>query len=162
MIYWLILMADFEYDLQMRIDQTGFDSINNTLGIKSDLVGARIDMPAPLGKPADIATDLSLQLEFLEGGLAVAGSLGPELQLQMESIDDVVQEGVLNLGVSTDDALALSMEAEQGMVIVADVERFDLEPWTEFVTSLGSSGDTTSDLGQSIAFIDINAEMFSL
>ncbi len=155
--------GNFEYDLQMRIDQTGFESINNTLAIESDLVGAKINMPAPVGKSAGSAIDFNLQLEFLEsGGLAVAGNLGPELQLEMESVDNVVQEGVLNLGVSADDMLALSMEAERGMVIVADVERFDLEPWAEFVISLGSSGDATSDLGERIAFIDINTEVFSL
>lgn len=152
----------FDYQALMRIDQTGMDTINNTLQINSNLQGARIDMPHPLTKAAEDSVALELLLEFDEERLGVTGSLGADLALEMLSNDGIVEDGLLALGVDPDQALSLSMEAENGMVIAADVDRFDLEPWTDFVSSLGSTGSGTSGLGDSVAFIDINTDEFSL
>lgn len=154
--------GSFEYEVLMRIDQTGLEAINNTLQIQSTLEGAQINMPYPLSKTADEATDLNLQLEFQEESLGVTGNLGPYLQLALHSNDGIVEEGLLTLGVDEGEALALSMDVDSGMVIAADVDSFELESWTDFVTTLGSTGETTSDFGESIAFIEIRTDSFSL
>lgn len=154
--------GEFAYDATMRIDQSGLDSINNTLSIQSDLVGAELGLPFPLNKEASAALALDLQLEFDAERLGVSGSLGPELDMNLDIDNGIVQNGLLTLGMDSEEAMALSAEAEQGLVIGANVERFELQAWTDFVSSLGSAEESTSDYGNSIAFIDVSTDVFSL
>ncbi len=152
----------FDYDARMLIDQTGLESINNSLSLRSELQGAGLSLPAPLSKEANESLSLNLHLEFDEERLGVSGSLGPELDMDLLIDDGVVQDGLLTLGMDSEEAMALSVESDQGLIIGANVDYFELQDWTDFVSSLGSAGESTSDYGNSIAFIEVSADVFSL
>lgn len=154
--------GDFAYQAVMAIDQTGSAAAQNSLLIESNLLGANIELPQPLGKAADESMALNLRLDFEDGALAIVGNLGDQLQMALGISNGSVTEGLLTLGANLPEAEMLSGEADSGLVILGDIDRFDLQPWTEFVASLGAAGESSSAYGNNIAFVDIATDVFSL
>ncbi len=154
--------GSFAYRALMTIDQTGDAATQNSLSIESDLVGVNIGLPQPLGKRADETMALSLQLDFDEDALFITGNMGEQLQMQLDIESGSISEGLLTLGTNLPQAEMLSAEPDQGLVILGDIDRFELQAWTEFVASLGAAGESSSAYGNNIAFVDIAADIFSL
>lgn len=152
----------FDYRALMTIDQTGAAEAQNVLSIESDLLGAQLNYPYPLAKEAGVALPLNLQIGFSEGELNLSGTMGSQLQMQLNIVEGVVNEGILTLGENMPEAEMLSPESDSGLVILGDLDRFDLQPWTDFVASLGAADNASGAYGNNIAFIDIATETFSL
>ncbi|MEQ8312630.1 MAG: DUF3971 domain-containing protein [Gammaproteobacteria bacterium] len=154
----------FDYRARMTIDQTGTPDARNNLSIQSDLTGTRLNFPYPLGKEADEAIVMDLDLSFAGELLDITGNIGPMLQMQMSLENGVVREGLLAMGEDMPRAEILTPASDSGLIILGDIDHFDLQPWTDFVGSIGNSGDSTSpaQYDESIAFVDIATDVFSL
>ncbi len=156
------MSGSFDYEALMTIDQTGEAAARNSLSIESGLQGAALNLPQPIGKSAAESMALSLQLDFGDNALAIDGSLGDQLQMNLGIENGSINSGILTLGQDMPDAEILSSGADSGLVILGDMQRFELQAWTDFVASLGAAGESSSAYGDNIAFVDIATDVFSL
>jgi len=156
------MSGDFAYQASMLIDQTGSEEQANRLLIDTSLVGAELDLPEPFQKPAEVAMPLHVELDFAEGSQQVSGTLGAELQYELNLENDVISSGLVLLGREMPQADLLSGSNIEGLIVLGEMERFDLQPWTDFIATMGTVGESSSDLGDNIAFVDINTASFSL
>lgn len=156
------MSGDFAYQASMLIDQSGSEEQSNRLIIDTSLVGAALDLPMPFQKSREQEMPLHVELDFAEGSQQVSGTLGAELQYELSLENDVITSGLVLLGREMPQAELLSGSGNEGLIVLGEMERFDLQPWTEFIASMGTVGESSSDLGNNIAFVDINTASFSL
>ncbi len=152
----------FDYEASMFIDQSGSDASANVLTIDTTLAGTESRLPVPFSKTADEELALHVDLDFGEGSQQITGTLGPELQFDLMLEDDVIRSGLVLLGRDMPQADLLTRSENDGLIVLGEMERFELQPWTDLIASMGTVGESSSELGNSVAFIDINAEIFSL
>ena len=76
----------FDYRALMTIDQTESAVAENSLLIESNLVGAGLGLPLPLGKNPDDPMVLNLQLDFGDDALAIVGNMGEQLQMDLDIV----------------------------------------------------------------------------
>ena len=152
----------FAYEASMFIDQSGRDVPANVLTIDTDLAGTESTLPLPFAKTAADELPLHVDLDFGEGSQQITGTLGPELQFDLFLEEDVVRSGLVLLGRDMPQADLLTPEENDGLRVLGEMEVFELQPWTDLITSMGTVGESSSELGNSVAFIDINTEIFSL
>lgn len=152
----------FSYEASMFIDQSNSNASNNILTIDTTLVGTESKLPLPFSKTTEEELALHVDLDFGEGSQQITGTLGPELQFDLMLENDVIRSGLVLLGTDMPQAELLTRSENDGLIVLGEMEVFELQPWTDLIASMGTVGESSSELGNSVAFIDINAEVFSL
>ena len=144
---------------------------NYSLRLQSQLQEVELRFPPPLRKSADAELALDLKLEFAGDQLAVDGSLGSELRLNLQLDDGELQHGLLALGLDERKTRRLGSDVSSGLTIGAELDTFDLEQWTDFIDQLGSPADSAGpgggesgaiDFADSIAAIELAVDRFFL
>lgn len=156
------MSGEFAYQASMLIDQGSSASQNNRLIIDTSLAGAELALPFPFNKGAEEEMPLHVELDFTEGAQQVSGTLGESLQYELGLEDGVITSGLVLLGREMPEADLLSGSGDEGLIVLGEIERFDLQPWTDFIASMGTVGESSSELEQNIAFVDINTDSFFL
>ncbi|MCY4263988.1 MAG: DUF3971 domain-containing protein [Gammaproteobacteria bacterium] len=165
--------GNLDYQAQLRIVPSATEGNSNTLRLQSDLREIDLRFPAPLGKSTGSVLPLDLTLEFDEDDLSVGGSLGPDLRMDVDLDNLQLQRGLLTIGLDGTEAQSLSSEVGSGLIIGAELERFELAEWTAFMDRLDSAVGKAGQAGvngnvsefsfaSNIAFIDLDADKFSL
>jgi uncharacterized protein YhdP len=104
------------------------DPAQPTYRVESDTKGLGIVLPAPLGKPADLARALQLDVDATrENTLLVRGALGDARALfRLQNNDSGWQ---VDRGGVRVDAIAAALPAHTGVRIEGTIERFVLDDW---------------------------------
>ena len=154
--------GDFGYEAVIRMNQpAGMDS-GTEVEIISDLLGVKMDLPAPYGKNAESAALLDLQIQFDAGRQKTSGSLGDALRFTLSQVADEPSRGLLMLGRQSGSLGPLLERLPPGLSILGDLDRFELESWAEFISGMSDGGQFNSELDQTVAFADVRADVFSL
>ncbi|HBP99249.1 MAG TPA: hypothetical protein DD672_02075 [Gammaproteobacteria bacterium] len=80
----------------------------------------------------------------------------------MDIDDSIITDGLVVIGEQDSSMKQLADNDTAGLAILGSIERFDLEPWVNLITSMGNANESTSELGSTIAFVDIQSDIFSL
>ncbi|WP_296510135.1 YhdP family protein [Rhodoferax sp.] len=136
---------------------TGTASYNATLGfrsglpelqINSSLAGLALNLPAPLGKPAEALLPLRLELAALRPASQLAGArLRDRLQLDIGRVASVVfvrdqsgpephvLSGAIGVGLTAGESAPLP---DTGVVANLNIPRLDVDAWIAVVDKLGA------------------------
>jgi len=101
--------------------------------VTSDLEGVRVDLPAPLGKPA--AGKRRLEIAVPLGGGMISGRYGSDARLVLERGES---SGVRRAGLSF--SVQPRLPAMQGLRISGELARMPLAPWIERAAAAGGAG----------------------
>lgn len=156
------MSGEFAYEARMTIDQRPDASSANVLQIESDLVGVTMDLPEPFNKSGDRQMSLNLNLAFDGTQQEISGALGDDLRFLLDIDDSIITDGLVVIGEQDSSMEQLADNETEGLAILGSIERFDLEPWVNLITSMGNANESTSELGSTIAFVDIQSDVFSL
>ena len=156
------MSGEFVYDARVTIDQRPDASAANVLQIESDLMGVTMDLPEPFNKTNELQMPLTLNLAFDGTQQGVSGALGNDLRFLLDIDDSIITDGLVVIGEQDSSIEQLADNETAGLAILGSIERFDLEPWVNLITSMGNANESTSDLGSTIAFVDIQSDVFSL
>lgn len=106
--------------------------------VASSLAGLASRYPPPLEKAPEQPSELDLEFEFAEPGLAVDGSLGASRRFALRFARDGerfgLTEGVLRFGGG-----APSLSGTPGLTVAGALPQLDLGPWLELVQSAHGS-----------------------
>ncbi|WP_062536858.1 YhdP family protein, partial [Mizugakiibacter sediminis] len=119
--------GDFDIGLVIPAAPT-LDAATPVLQVRSDLVGVKVDLPAPLDKAADDALPLDLRLELPVAGHAFTVALGDVLRARARMTADPNAWPAMNI------ALGTTMPADvpaSGVRIGGHAQRFDLSGWAK-------------------------------
>ena len=75
---------------------------------------------------------------------------------------DEPTRGLVMLGQQSGSLDPLAENLPPGLSILGDFDRFELEPWVEFISGMSDGAQSDSELDQTIAFADFRADVFSL
>ena len=156
------MTGEFAYDAKMTIDQRPDASAANMLQIESNLLGVTMDLPEPFSKTPDLQMPLSLNLAFDGTQQEINGVLGEDLRFLLDIDDSIITDGLVVIGEQDSSMEQLADNDTAGLAILGSIERFDLEPWVNLITGMGNANESTSELGSTIAFVDIQSDIFSL
>jgi uncharacterized protein YhdP len=156
------MTGEFAYDAKMTIDQRPDASAANVLQIESNLLGVTMDLPEPFNKMPDLQMPLSLNLAFDATQQEISGTLGEGLRFLLDIDDSTITDGLVVIGEQDSSMEQLADNDTAGLAIFGSIERFDLEPWVNLITNMGNANESTSELGNTIAFVDIQSDIFSL
>lgn len=156
------MAGDFAYEAVIRMHQAAARESGSELEIRSDLRGVTMDLPPPYGKQAESVAPLDLHIQFEEGRQQSAGSLGDSLRFTLNQPVDEPTRGLVMLGQQSGSLDPLAESLPPGLSILGDFDRFELEPWVEFISGMSDGAQSDSELDQTIAFADMRADVFSL
>lgn len=123
--------SGWRIDVELPLQAEGQARLTAT----SDLAGTGVDLPAPLGKPADETRWLRVTAP-LDGGV-VRGRYGAETRFVLEPRPGGDTLGVRRAGLAF--AEAAQLPALEGLRISGRIERLPLAPWAAFAA--GGAGD---------------------
>lgn len=147
---WRLARGDL--DLSLGVDLRNADlqgtALPLALSLRSDLRGLALDLPPPLGKPAERAAALDLRGELVPGRrLGLAGAAGPvalALDLDLGPRGPRLERGQVRLG-----GKPAALPAAPGLALDGSVERLDLPAWSAWwervrgeLKELAAAGDT--------------------
>lgn len=154
--------GEFSYDARMTIDQDPDATAANVLAIQSNLVGVTMNLPEPFNKTPDVQMPFSLELAFDGMRQEIGGALGDDLRFVLDIDNSIITDGLVVIGEQDSSMEQLADNETEGLAILGSLQRFDLEPWVNLITSMGNANESTSELGSAIAFVDIQSNLFSL
>ncbi len=153
----------FDYQARLSLDQTGLEDAGTKLDIATDFIGTTLALPEPFAKASEEAKALQLGIGFREGSQTISGVLGERLIFQLDLLGDSVQDGLVLVGEDSSQFDQLAENETEGLAIIGNVDEFELEQWTEFVSELGVAADgSESGSVETIAFVDVMASTFNL
>ena len=153
--------GEIDFHASLSIDQRDTAEARNKLVIESDLMGASLDLPTPFNKSASSSLPLHVELEFGEQQL-VSGNLGPVLAFDLALLDGMVVDGLMYVGEAVPDPATLGDPETEGVVIVGELNSFELEQWTDFFKGISSVEDPAQGFANSVAFVDVMIGNFVL
>ena len=156
------MTGEFAYDAKMTIDQRPDASAANVLQIESNLLGVTMDLPEPFNKMPDLQMPLSLNLAFDGTQQEISGTLGEGMRFLLDIDDSIITDGLVVIGEQDSSMEQLADNDTAGLAIFGSIERFDLQPWVNLITGMGDANESTSELVSTIAFVDIQSDIFSL
>ncbi|MEO0423422.1 MAG: YhdP family protein [Pseudomonadota bacterium] len=127
-----------DYLASLRLPQANEDV--RSLVIESDLVGARMALPAPLTKGPDDALPTSVVISHAgDGAASLALSIG---QLLRARLDGALAEGVISLerGAVTFGGAAPVLPDVRGIEVSGDIEELDLTGWGTVLARVAGAG----------------------
>lgn len=154
--------GEFAYDALITVDQTGRAEAGTVLTIDTDFAATGFDLPAPFAKPADQAKPLALQIDFMGERQRISGSFGGMTRFQLDLLNDSLADGLVYISPIDDQFAMLAENEVDGLAIVGELEYFDLQQWLGFLDSLATVDNPVDDFSNAIAFVDIEAGLFSL
>ena len=111
-----------------------------TLSVDSTLVGMRLDLPAPLDKPAASSLPLHLEIGLPFAGARLRGTLGGELLSASGRLPAAAGQGfALSLGLGGTPPPPLPAGAVGGLVLAGSTPQLDVSGWSA-ISAGNSSG----------------------
>lgn len=148
------------YRAQLSIDQTGASDATNRLLIDSTLLGASLALPHPFTKPVELELPLRIDMAFDGDRQQVVGSLGSTLGFDLDLEQGAVNSGLIYVGESQSNFENLRDNALEGLAVVGNMDRFQLEQWSDFLAEFNSDESVSEGLGGSIEFVDLQIDSF--
>ncbi|HAJ75433.1 MAG TPA: hypothetical protein DCM64_03160, partial [Gammaproteobacteria bacterium] len=151
--------GEIDFNASLSIDQRDNAEVRNTLVIESDLMGASLVLPTPFNKSASSSLPLRVDLEFGEQQV-VSGNLGSVLAFDLALLDGMVVDGVVYVGEGAPDSAALGDSETEGLVVVGELNRFELEQWIDFFGGISSAENPAQGFANNVAFVDVMIDNF--
>lgn len=148
------------YRANLSIDQTGSDEAANRLLIDSTLIGASLDLPHPFTKPVETELPLRIDMEFDNESQMIVGSIGPTLSFDLDLRQGQIQDGLIFVGESQSGFENLRDNESEGLAVLGNMDRFQLEQWSDFLAEFNSDETVSEGLGSGIDFVDLQIENF--
>ncbi len=148
------------YRANLNIDQSGVAEASNRLVIESTLLGASLALPHPFTKPVEVELPLRLDLAFTGDRQKIVGALGPTLSFDLDLEQGEIRDGLLFIGEAQSNFENLRENDSEGLVVFGNMDRFQLEQWSEFLAEFTSDESVSEGLGSSIEFVDLQIESF--
>ncbi len=124
-----------QYQAQLKIEPTHFD-----LTLKSDLLGAQVILPEPLGKSTDLARTLHVKAGGTAQQMNLAFSVGELIRGRMQShpsvTDDFPQIGI-HLGREA------PLLPSQGVLLTGSWPRLNLDAWLKLSEDISTKSAST-------------------
>ncbi|MDZ7829611.1 MAG: YhdP family protein [Halofilum sp. (in: g-proteobacteria)] len=124
--------SDWRIDVEVPLQAEGQARLTAT----SDLAGTRVDLPAPLGKPAGDARRLRVTAP-LTGGI-VRGSYGAETRFELELRPDDGALSMRRAGLAFAEAARLPVSS--GLRVSGTLERLPAAPWAALAAGSDGAG----------------------
>ena len=154
--------GQFAYQAKLSIDQTGISDVPNRLIIDSTLLGASLALPHPFTKPEEVELPLKVDMVFSGDREVIAGSLGSTLSFDLELAEGEILDGLVFVGEEQGNLENLREKASEGLVVLGNMDRFDLQQWTDFLAGFNSDESGSEGMGSTIEFVDLQIENFQL
>jgi len=148
------------YEAQLSIDQTAVGDVPNRLTIDSTLLGASLALPHPFTKSVEVELPLKLDMEFSGNQQKIIGSLGPTLSFDLELEQGDIRDGLVFIGEAQGNFENLRDNESEGLAVLGNMDRFQLEQWSDFLAEFNSDESVSEGLGSSIEFVDLQIENF--
>lgn len=150
------------YQADLTIDQSGSSEAANRLLINSTLLGASLALPHPFTKPVEIELPLQLDMTFNGDQQMIVGSLGPTLSFDLELLQGEILDGLVFIGESQSNFENLRDNESEGLAVLGNMDRFQLEQWSDFLAEFNSDESVSEGMGSTIEFVDLQIETFEL
>lgn len=134
-------LAAGEADFTIDLDVPGVSAPAGSptqLSVSSDLVGMQLDVPHPLGKPAEQSRPLRVDLTVAGNPQPTRIDYGDALHA---TFSDDWQTGDIRYHRG-----APQLPQEQGLHLAADLDRLDLADWQSLMNRLGGPGTGTHEM----------------
>ncbi len=151
--------GEIDFHASLSIDQRDTAEVRNKLVIESDLMGASLVLPTPFNKSTSSSLPLHVELEFGEQQ-GVSGNLGSVLAFDLALLGGVVVDGVVYVGEGAPDPATLGDSETEGLVIVGELNHFELEQWTDFFSGITSVENPAQGFANNVAFVDVMIDNF--
>ena len=148
------------YQANLSIDQTGIGDVPNRLIIDSTLLGASLALPHPFTKSVEVELPLKLDMAFSGNQQKILGSLGPTLSFDLELEQGEIRDGLVFVGEAQGNFENLRDNVSQGLAVLGNVDRFELEQWSDFLAEFNSDESVSEGMGSTIDFVDLQIENF--
>jgi uncharacterized protein (TIGR02099 family) len=148
------------YQANLSIDQSGAETATNRLLINSTLLGASLALPHPFTKPVEIELPLKIDMTFADDQQMIVGALGPTLSFDLELEQGEILDGLIFVGESQSNFENLRENESEGLVVLGNMDRFQLEQWSDFLAEFNSDESVSEGLGSTIEFVDLQIEEF--
>lgn len=148
------------YQANLSIDQSGVEDAVNRLVIDSTLLGASLALPHPFTKPVEIELPLKVDMTFAEDQQMIVGALGPTLSFDLALEQGDIRDGLIFVGESQSNFENLRDNESEGLVVLGNMDRFQLEQWSDFLAEFNSDESVSEGLGSTIGFVDLQIENF--
>lgn len=148
------------YQANLSIDQTGIADVPNRLTIDSTLLGASLALPHPFTKSVEVELPLKLDMAFTGDQQMIVGSLGPTLSFDLELEQGDIRDGLVFIGEAQGNFENLRDNESEGLAVLGNMDRFQLEQWSDFLAEFNSDESVSEGLGSSIDFVDLQIESF--
>lgn len=148
------------YQAELSIDQTGVNDVPNRLIIDSTMLGASLALPHPFTKSVEVELPLKLDMAFSGDQQVIVGSVGPTLSFDLELEQGEIRDGLVFVGETQGNFENLRDNASEGLVVLGNMDRFQLEQWSDFLAEFNSDESVSEGLGSSIEFVDLQIENF--
>jgi uncharacterized protein (TIGR02099 family) len=150
---FMIGASEWLLELAVPIDS---DSVPTRLRVRSDLVGTRLALPAPLAKSAAVQMPLDLAIDLPSERGKLELKLGELLRLYGRLSDDGRFDGVAAFG-----AVAAVERPERGLRVVGQVPVLDIGGWAGLALATGDGEGLIADLDLAAGEIDLLERNFS-
>jgi uncharacterized protein YhdP len=148
------------YQANLSLDQSGTSDVPNRLIIDSTFLGASLNLPHPFTKSVEVELPLKLDMAFSGAQQEIVGSLGPTLSFDLELEQGEIRDGLVFVGEAQGNFENLRDNVSEGLVVLGNMDRFQLEQWSDFLTEFNNDESVSEGLGSSIAFVDLQIENF--
>lgn len=154
--------GEFDYQVQVRIDQTGSAAAGTSLTLGSDFTGLELTLPEPFAKTASTARQLNLEIDLLGASELLEGQYGEELRWRLDIQDGQLGGGLVYVGPDSREFELLSGNTGPGLAVAGNIDRVELEPWIGFLDSVGATGGSAAGFNQTLNFVDVEAGILSV
>ena len=148
------------YQANLSIDQTGIGDVPNRLIIDSTLLGASLALPHPFIKSVEVELPLKLDMAFSGDQQKILGSLGPTLSFDLELEQGEIRDGLVFVGEAQGNFENLRDNVSQGLAVLGNMDRFELEQWSDFLAEFNSDESVSEGMSSAIEFVDLQIENF--
>ena len=154
------MQGQLAYQANLSIDQTGIADVPNRLVIDSSLLGASLELPHPFTKSVEVELPLKLDMAFSDDEQMIVGSLGSTLSFELEVEQGDIRDGLVFVGEAQGNFESLRDNVSEGLVVLGNMDRFQLEQWSDFLAEFNSDESVSEGMGSTIEFVDIQIENF--
>ncbi|MEX0964928.1 MAG: DUF3971 domain-containing protein [Pseudohongiellaceae bacterium] len=148
------------YQASLSIDPNGGDDATNRLVIDSTLLGASLALPHPFTKPVEIELPLKIDMAFAGDRQMIVGSLGSTLSFDLDLRQGEVFDGLIFVGEAQSNFENLRDNGIEGFTVLGNMDRFQLQQWSDFLAEFTSDESVSEGLGNGIEFVDLQIEQF--
>lgn len=148
------------YQARLSIDQTGIGDVPNRLIIDSTLLGASLALPHPFTKSVEVELPLKLDMAFSGDQQKILGSLGPTLSFDLELEQGEIRDALVFVGEAQGNFESLRDNVSEGLVVLGNMDRFELEHWSDFLAEFNSDESVSEGMSSTIEFVDLQIENF--